>query len=88
MRFRDFVYQFQRYSKTRVGKDDELRTWLSQAYYTVLGETTEVQENHARALAEIFGIGQRDGVRRVELSLLEQFSNAVIFKGSTTAVKY
>lgn len=87
MRFRDFVYSFQRHSKTRVGSDDELRTWLSQAYNAVLGKPNNIQEDYARTCAEIFTLGQRDGARKLELKLIDQVSNSVIFKGSV-AVEY
>ncbi len=89
MRFRDFVYSFQKYAQTRVGADDSLRVWLSQAYEAATGKPRDVQEDQARTYALIFREGQRQGEKRLELKLIEEFSKIVLSSGGAgVAVEY
>lgn len=89
MRFRDFVYSFQKYSETRVNNDEDLKTWLSQAYNSVSGSPKAAQEDQARICAEMFRIGKREGERRLELRLMEGITGMLLSSGGAgVAVEY
>jgi hypothetical protein len=89
MRFRDFVYAFQRYTGAKVGRDDELHESLSQVYNAVSGKPREVQQNQARLYAQIFRQGQRNGERQLELRIMDGISKIALSTGGAgVAVEY